>query len=341
MEIFFLLDPDGAIIQTSPSLDTLFGFEPGELHGKDISAFISSPLDDGKQVRQEILKQLQVEGIWSGTLNARKKDGSLFRVYTQIRPFVVSGESRWITTLRDLNEEGQGLGFAQDRMTLEKTVMNISTRFINLESSEAGREIQQALEAIGKSTGMDHGYIYLFNKDRSRACQAHRWDAVGFQDRLEPAKDLLLDLFPKTTSQLLKGHVIALPPLGESNSLNGFEREFLRSDRTESLILIPMLAGKNPIGFLGFESLKTSESWPEETIGLLRMAGDIFTNALERQRTTQELQRSEEKYRNLVENINDVIFSLDAQGCITYISPVIEQVVLYRPQEMIGHLLSR
>jgi diguanylate cyclase (GGDEF)-like protein/PAS domain S-box-containing protein len=341
MENFFVLDPDGAIIQTSPSLEILLGFEPGELRGKDISAFISWPLDDGKPLRQEILKQLQAQEIWCGTLDARKKDGTLFRAYAQIRPSVASGQSQWITTLRGLNEEEQGLDFSQDRMTLEKIVMNISTRFINLESSDAGREIQHALEAIGKSIGLDHGYIYLFNENRSRARQAYSWHAAAFQDRLQPAKDLLLDLFPRTTSQLLKGGVIALPPLGESNPPDGFEREILRSDRTESLILIPMLAGKKPVGFLGFESLKTSEPWPEETIGLLRMAGDIFTNAVERQRTTQELQRSEEKYRNLVENINDVIFSLDARGCITYISPVIEQVILYRPEEMIGHPLSR
>ena len=85
------------------------GFDPGELNGKDVSAFVSSSLDDGRQVRQEILKQLQAEGAWNGTLNARKKDGALFRAYTQIRPFFVSGKSYWITILRGLDQEEQGL----------------------------------------------------------------------------------------------------------------------------------------------------------------------------------------------------------------------------------------
>jgi diguanylate cyclase (GGDEF)-like protein/PAS domain S-box-containing protein len=188
---------------------------------------------------------------------------------------------------------------------------------------------------------MEFGYICLFTEDRSRARRIHIWQAAGFWEAVDPERDLLLDLFPKITAQLLKGQVIALPRFDDANSPNGFERKVLQSERTESFILIPMLAGKKPIGFLGFESEKTGESWPEETVGLLRMAADIFTNALERQRTTRELERSEEKYRNLVENINDVIFSLDAQGCITYISPVIEQIILYRPEEMIGHPLSR
>jgi diguanylate cyclase (GGDEF)-like protein/PAS domain S-box-containing protein len=226
-------------------------------------------------------------------------------------------------------------------MDLEKIVTNISTRFINLESSEAGREIQQALKSVGESTGMQLGYICLFNEDRSRARNTYSWQAENFSEPVEPEKELYLDFFPQVTARLLKGQVVAQPGPAEPAPANGSERKILQSGRSESFILIPMIAGNKPIGFLGFESTKPGAPWPEETIGLLRMAGDIFTNALERQRTTRELQRSEEKYRNLVENINDVIFSLDAQGCITYISPVIEQIILYRPQEMIGHPLSR
>jgi diguanylate cyclase (GGDEF)-like protein/PAS domain S-box-containing protein len=226
-------------------------------------------------------------------------------------------------------------------MTLEKIVMNISTRFINLESSEVGREIHHALRTIGETTQMEHGYIYLFDEERKKALEVHHWCAGHFQPRAFVGQDLLLGLFPKISEQLQNGTVVTLPFLGDSDSSNGFEKDFLHSDQTQSLILIPMISGKIPIGFLGFESVKAGKSWPEDTIGLLRMVGDIFSNALERQRTTQQLQRSEEKYRNLVENINDVIFSLDAKGCITYISPVIEQVILYTPEEMIGHPLSR
>ncbi len=54
---------------------------------------------------------------------------------------------------------------------------------------------------------------------------------------------------------------------------------------------------------------------------------------------TAELLRSEEKYRILVENISDVIFAVDRQGTITYISPVIESVLNYNVQEMMGKCL--
>jgi len=38
----------------------------------------------------------------------------------------------------------------------------------------------------------------------------------------------------------------------------------------------------------------------------------------------------------LIENINDVIFSLDAQGCFTYVSSVIQRVARYTVNEVLG-----
>jgi PAS domain S-box-containing protein len=50
----------------------------------------------------------------------------------------------------------------------------------------------------------------------------------------------------------------------------------------------------------------------------------------------EALKRSEEKYRTLVENLNDVIFTLDNAGRIIYVSPVVEPLLGYKPEEVIG-----
>lgn len=50
----------------------------------------------------------------------------------------------------------------------------------------------------------------------------------------------------------------------------------------------------------------------------------------------QMLRQQQEDYRNLVENLNDVIFTLDVHGCVTYISPAIEILSHYTISELIG-----
>ena len=39
-----------------------------------------------------------------------------------------------------------------------------------------------------------------------------------------------------------------------------------------------------------------------------------------------ELKESREKYKNLVENINDVVYEIDSSGIITYMSPIITEI---------------
>ncbi len=48
------------------------------------------------------------------------------------------------------------------------------------------------------------------------------------------------------------------------------------------------------------------------------------------------LRKSKEKYRDLVENINEIIFTVDKKGLLTYVSPAVESILGYSPSEIIG-----
>lgn len=56
----------------------------------------------------------------------------------------------------------------------------------------------------------------------------------------------------------------------------------------------------------------------------------------ERKKTEANLRKSEEQYRNLIEEINDVVFSVNEQGVITFISPLIAQIAGYAPDDILG-----
>jgi len=61
-----------------------------------------------------------------------------------------------------------------------------------------------------------------------------------------------------------------------------------------------------------------------------------LTDITELKRSEDALKKSEEKYRELVENINDILFSTDLEGIITYISPAVERTMGLSPGEVTG-----
>jgi diguanylate cyclase (GGDEF)-like protein/PAS domain S-box-containing protein len=215
-------------------------------------------------------------------------------------------------------------------------VMNISSRFVSLESEEVDKGINNALQIIGEAVGVDHAYVYLVSEDPATLTRAYEWCSEDCKLQMGWARDLPMARFPWMTEKIKQDqivHILQMAGLGpEANA----EKELLQSNRCQSLILVLMVLEKSFVGFLGFDLVGAEKRWPNEIIGQLKMVGEIFINALARRRMEEELKKIEEKYRNLVENINEVIFSLDTQGRFTYISPVIEQVALCKVEEMIG-----
>ncbi len=74
-------------------------------------------------------------------------------------------------------------------------------------------------------------------------------------------------------------------------------------------------------------------------LDMMRMAERAWLDwrvARERDRAERSLRESEERYRFLIENMNEVVYTIDVAGRFTYVSPRVGQVIGYSPEEMIG-----
>jgi PAS domain S-box-containing protein len=74
----------------------------------------------------------------------------------------------------------------------------------------------------------------------------------------------------------------------------------------------------------------------ERTSDLTRINDALKEEIEERKKTERALQKSEDKYRALVENLKDVFFNTDKNGVITYVNAAIESLVGKIPSKILG-----
>jgi len=62
----------------------------------------------------------------------------------------------------------------------------------------------------------------------------------------------------------------------------------------------------------------------------------ILTDITNQKNAEIELRKSEESFRGMVENLNDVVYEVTSQGIVNYVSPSIKQLLGYSPEELIS-----
>jgi two-component system, cell cycle sensor histidine kinase and response regulator CckA len=240
--------------------------------------------------------------------------------YISLTIEMIPETKRSIASLINITENKQIHKAMEYRLRFEKKITQISRDFINLPKHKIDNGIERALETIGEFAQVDRSYIFLLSDDGEYFSNTHEWCARG----VESVKALLQDRKATdaawTVDRLKQNKDINLPSLDLIPDEAAFEREELSSQGIKAVAIVPLFYEGTLRGFLGFDSTRSEKTWLEEDISLLRTAGDIFINALEKKSYEEKLRISEQKYRDFVNFLPQVVFESDLAGRLIFVN---------------------
>jgi PAS domain S-box-containing protein len=321
----------------NPAYARLMGYEPQELIGRPYT-FLIDPLEKEKieeRYRHRMARK-NVPHIYETRLV--HKDGRLIDVEFNAGIFNYMGEPANLTIVRDITDRKRA---EQDRLA-------------HLRMLEALDRINRA---IGGTDDLDQmmadvldATLAIFEADRS-------WLLVPCDPESPTWRVPMQRTVPEYPGVAVQGVDQPMEP-----GLAQVQRQLLESEAP--IRLVPSFDGPlaeaeaRPHGFLsnmtmaihpkvgppwmfGLHQCSHPREWTDEELRIFQQIGRRMADALTSLLTRRDLKKSEEKYRDLIEQEKDIIYSLDSDGHINFASPAVTEILGYLPDELIGrHFLD-
>jgi PAS domain S-box-containing protein len=209
------------------------------------------------------------------------------------RPYRMVGSHVDITGKKEIEEQ------LHHEVALNNLITAISTHFINLAPEEVDAGINQALQELGEFAEVDRSYVFLFSADGKVMDNTHEWRADGIESQIDHMQAIPADELPWSSAILRQGQVLHIPRVVDLPGKAAAEKVEFQRRGSQSRIAVPMVYLGETIGFLGFDSVRSEKAWPEGSIRLLKVAGEIFVNALEHKKD-QAIQAGQRQFLELL-----------------------------------------
>ena len=341
-DLIWAVDRDGLFTYVSETSRTLTGWSPEELIGRHFSEIVApeslpNVLEHWQRASEEPDQPQQYR------LNVLHRDGSHLPMEINGLGTVVDGEfAGGHGSVRDIRER-VALEEGLRRQTVElsravevqRTLGEIARRIVEVD--DAGETLQQVVDASKRLLDSDGAHLTLMSDDGSHLIP------------MVVAGDTDVD-----TRTWLRG--LRFPVGG---GINGLAAETGRAAWTDDYLADPRLPhdpddesparlrlgavavaplfgiGGDVIGTLAITYAQPRAVDPRDIELLEELAGQ-GSIAARNARLYEQLRDSERRYRHLVDNSPDLIWSVDADGNFTYLGDSLERMTGFHAEELLG-----
>ena len=329
----------------SPSVTPLRGYSVEEAMAQPLEeALTSASLEIAMNTIAEELATGEKEQDYPNRsrileLEQTCKDGST--VWTEATAVFLcdsTGQPREILGVaRDITERKKAEEALHRRESILKATAFAAERFLRAPDWE--QNIQAVLARLGEAAGVSRVYIFENHEGEDGellTSQRYEWVVPGISSQMGQPE---LHDFPwhgggmdRWETVLARGEAVS----GHVRDFPASEQEILAPQDVKSAMAVPIFVGQTWWGFIGFDECLAEREWAGPEVDALIAAADILGAAVNRKKAEEALRQSEERFRQVAENAQEWIWEVDASGLYRYASPMVEKMLGYKPEEIVG-----
>lgn len=330
--------PKQEVILITPSVATVFEME-ADAFIKDISLWKKLILPDDASVVSEIKKSLLIYGDFTAKYRIKTPSGNIKWIKNKGKiVFNPNGKPIRIDgVITDRTREYKAQEILNQEVKLQEALIDIASTYINLNPKDVENTIHESLEKMGLFVSSDRAYIFDYDFINGTTSNTYEWCNVGIEPEIENLQNVPNDLFPQWIKEHQKGNEFYISNVNDLKEKKDVSlKSILIAQGIKSLIAIPMLDGKELIGFVGFDSVKKHHYYSEKEKRLLFLFGQMLINIRNRQKWDYQLRLQEEKYRNIIANMYLGLLEVDKNDKIIYANQTFCQMSGYSLLELKG-----
>lgn len=311
-EVVFTTDEQLNITYVSSSVSRLFGENIDDYLSKSLEQkYTQASVEKIKdiyehEVNKSIYDPQNVSEIFSLELDHLKADGTVvpvllnakFRVDENNKINGVQGVIQDISSLKQKENELINLS------GMQSILMKIATKYINMNLEELEGTLNATLGELATFVEADRAYIFDYNWEANVCDNTYEWCKEGTTPEIDNLQGVPLEYLPYWVETHLKGETMYIQDVFALSEDDGV-RIILEPQGIKSLITIPIIEGKDCVGFVGFDSVADYHVYTEKERDLLHLFAQMLVNVQNRKKTDIQV-------RNYSEELETKNIELDA-----------------------------
>ncbi len=318
-DIVFEAGADGRFTYVNPFVKTVTGYAPEEVLGHHFLDFIRP--DARSQVRATFDRQLasRQPRVYHEFPALRKDRSTVWLGQSVLLEFDDRGAPRYQAICRDITAAKSAEGELRKREAFLSALREAAQ--VLLDASDT--PFQAYLDILGPASTASRVVIFLSEPrnehGKGYARRAAEWCARGVAPVLGASGAQRYDL----DAELVHWHEVLSDGeelCGAAHDFPERERAYMASLDIRCLLALPIMVDGSIAGVLEFDNCVDDRSWGPVEKDFLRMGALDLAAALRRSRSAEELRQSRKRYKHLVDNMQDIVYSLDTGGIVTFAS---------------------